>query len=128
MSQSRSTSCPPRSIIPNTGGLSDGNEDTNKNGKVDPGEKNPNSAGDDTVAPPVDTDGDGLSDAAETLVGSNRTDTDTDDDGVADGLEANWNEDTDGDGLINVLDVDSDNDGISDGVEVGVITSLDPSS
>jgi fimbrial isopeptide formation D2 family protein/uncharacterized repeat protein (TIGR01451 family) len=102
------------------GGLDDGAEDANKNGRIDTGEKNPRLASDDTVMPPVDTDGDGLTDAEETFAGTNPSDPDTDDDGVRDGDEPNWRVDTDGDGLIHALDVDSDNDGLFDGTERGV--------
>jgi uncharacterized repeat protein (TIGR01451 family)/MYXO-CTERM domain-containing protein len=111
---------PPTSPVdPDTdhGGISDGSEDTNKNGRIDPGEGNPNDPTDDSMF--IDTDGDGLTDAFETQIGSNPNDADTDDDGVPDGQEANPTEDTDGDGTINVLDPDSDNDGLFDGTELG---------
>jgi len=100
------------------GGVSDGSEDANKNGRIDPGEGDPNNPADDSTI--VDTDGDGLSDPFETDIGSNPNDADSDDDGVPDGQEANPTDDTDGDGLINVLDPDSDNDGLFDGTEVGL--------
>jgi hypothetical protein len=99
------------------GGVSDGSEDANLDGKVDPGELDPLKPGDD--ADNVDTDKDGLSDALELFLGTSPTDVDSDDDGWADGEEANPSDDTDGDGLINVLDVDSDNDALPDGLEVG---------
>ena len=101
----------------------DGSEDSNLNGVVDSGEQNPttgNGADDSNV---VDTDGDGLSDGLETTLRSNPNDKDTDDDGVLDGAEQNPSDDTDADGLINVLDVDSDNDALFDGTEVGVTTA-----
>ncbi len=100
------------------GGLADGSEDTNHDGKIDPGERDPNLASDDAGA--LDTDGDGLPDAVEIAIGSNPNDPDSDDDGVVDGSEPNYQDDTDGDGLINVLDPDSDNDGLFDGTESGV--------
>ncbi len=100
------------------GGVADGTEDTNKNGARDPGETDPTVAADD--APPVDTDGDGLSDAEETRFGTSPTDADSDDDGVIDGDEPNWNHDTDGDGAINALDADADGDGLRDGTELGL--------
>lgn len=100
------------------GGVADGNEDTNRNGAVDAGETDPTVAADDVA--PVDTDMDGISDAAEAALGSNPNDADSDDDGVVDGNEANPSDDTDGDGLINVLDPDSDADGLKDGTEMGV--------
>ena len=102
------------------GGLDDGAEDTNKNGRIDAGEKNPNDPSDDTTTPPVDTDMDGLTDAEETTRGTNPMDADSDDDGVIDGQEPNWSDDTDRDGRINALDPDSDGDGLKDGTELGV--------
>lgn len=100
------------------GSVNDGNEDTNLNGAIDPGETDPTTgnSGDDVL---IDTDGDGLSDAVETTVGSDPTDADSDDDGIPDGEEANFADDTDGDGLPNVLDTDSDDDALLDGTEVG---------
>jgi outer membrane protein OmpA-like peptidoglycan-associated protein len=100
------------------GGVDDGAEDTNKDGRVDNGEIDPNDGGDD--APPQDSDNDGVTDDEEDREGSDPLDADTDDDGVLDGDEHNWNLDTDGDGLINVLDPDSDNEGLTDGLERGV--------
>jgi len=76
-----------------------------------------------------DTDGDGIVDEVEILIGSDPLDQDSDDDGVIDGDEPGSTgcvdypacfEDTDGDGLINVLDPDSDNDGLLDGTEMGL--------
>jgi MYXO-CTERM domain-containing protein len=99
------------------GGSTDGSEDPNLNGKVDPGEGDPNNAGnDDGVA---DTDGDGLGNMLETTLGTDPNDADTDDDGLLDGLEPNPTCDTDGDGLLNPFDVDSDNDALYDGLEAG---------
>lgn len=99
------------------GGVSDGSEDINKNGKIDPGEGDPLDPSDDPNQ--LDSDGDGLTDAFETAIGSDPMDADSDDDGAIDGLEANPADDTDGDGIINVLDPDSDNDGLFDGTEFG---------
>lgn len=99
------------------GGKADGAEDANRNGRIDAGETDPNNPADDNAL--ADTDGDGLTDGAETSLGSNPMDADTDDDGVIDGAEANPSVDTDGDGLINVLDPDSDDDGLFDGTEQG---------
>jgi uncharacterized repeat protein (TIGR01451 family) len=101
------------------GGVRDGSEDANLNGRVDPGETDPTTghgADDATVA---DTDKDGLSDALEKFLGSDPNDADSDDDGVVDGAEPNPSDDTDGDGLKNVLDADSDNDALFDGTEMG---------
>jgi uncharacterized repeat protein (TIGR01451 family) len=101
------------------GGVKDGSEDANRNGKIDAGETDPTLGHPEDDPTVVDTDGDGLSDIFEIAIGSNPNDADTDDDGVIDGLEPNPADDTDGDGLINVLDVDSDNDGLYDGTEMG---------
>ena len=101
------------------GGASDGSEDWNLNGIVDPGETDPRvgSGADDGQS--VDSDGDGLSDQLEVFLHSDPHDADTDDDGVLDGQEANPGADMDGDGLIDVLDPDSDKDGLFDGTEMG---------
>ncbi len=99
------------------GGVKDGAEDFNLDGKIDEGEGDPNDESDDDDI--VDTDGDGLSDGQEMTIGSDPNDADSDDDGAPDGDEANPADDTDGDGLINVLDPDSDNDGLFDGTELG---------
>jgi clumping factor A len=98
--------------------VNDGSEDTNLNGRVDAGETDPSlgHGGDDQAS---DQDGDGLSDDLEEFLHSDPNDADSDDDGVPDGDEANPAEDTDGDGLINILDVDSDNDALYDGTEMG---------
>lgn len=100
------------------GGVSDGAEDADADGAVGPGELDPNDGGDDV--PPVDSDGDGLSDAEEARIGSDPNDGDSDDDGLIDGAEPNAGFDTDGDRLINVLDPDSDNDNLTDGTEAGI--------
>jgi Bacterial TSP3 repeat/Putative metal-binding motif len=101
------------------GGVSDGSEDTNLNGKIDPGETDPTTGhgADDPLN--LDSDGDGLSDVLEISIGTDPHDADSDDDGVPDGQEPNLTDDTDGDGLINALDPDSDGDGIFDGTELG---------
>ena len=71
----------------------------------------------------LDSDGDGLSDMDEiTNSTTNPYTNDSDGDGISDKEErdywgSNWNADSDGDGLINLLDPDSDNDGFSDGLE-----------
>jgi hypothetical protein len=105
------------------GGVSDGAEDGNLDGRIDAGERNPNDPADDVGV--VDTDGDGLSDREEQFLGTDPNDADTDDDGVIDGREPNPSDDTDGDGLINPLDPDSDDDALFDGTELGV-TAPDP--
>lgn len=68
-----------------------------------------------------DTDGDGIMDQEELNVyGTNPNQADTDGDGMNDGDELafwqhQWNQDDDGDGLINLLDQDADGDGVADG-------------
>ena len=72
----------------------------------------------------IDTDGDGLTDDEEnTVYGTALNNTDTDGDGITDGNEVeywgyNWNDDYDGDSIINLIDPDSDNDGFLDGLEL----------
>ncbi len=80
----------------------------------------------------VDTDGDGLEDGVEVLLGTDPLNPDTDGDGLDDGLEVllgtdPLDPDTDGDGLSDGLEVffgtdpldpDTDGDGLSDGEEV----------
>ena len=104
------------------GGKSDGAEDHNHNGVLEGGEGNPNAASDDAAV--TDSDGDGLSNNEEALLGTSPTDADSDDDGLADGAEANTTTDVDGDGLVQPLDADSDNDGIRDGTERGLVAAL----
>lgn len=86
------------------------------------------------VQVPVDTDGDGLTDAEEMELGTDANNADTDGDGLTDGEEVNeyntdpLNADTDGDGLndgeevnsygTDPLNPDSDGDGLDDGEEV----------
>jgi cysteine-rich repeat protein len=81
-----------------------------------------------------DTDGDGLDDGLERLIGSDPRDPDTDDDGLNDYEEYNiiysdpTSQDSDGDGLDDMLEVefyktdvltaDSDGDGYDDGDEI----------
>jgi len=75
------------------------------------------------IPPDLDSDGDGLTDRDEIQIyGTNPTLADSDGDGLADGYEVaewgdDWDGDTDGDGLVNILDIDSDNDGYCDGLE-----------
>src|SRR5204862_1322110 len=70
------------------GGMFDGVEDANHDGRIDAGECDPNVAADDATCFARDTDGDGLPDADElALYGTDPLDLDTDDDGIADGEE-----------------------------------------
>ena len=69
-----------------------------------------------------DTDNDGLLDGTEVATGTDPLDDDTDDDGLLDGIE-----DSNGDGIVNVnetdpRDSDTDNDGLSDGDEIAIGT------
>ncbi|HEY7642458.1 MAG TPA: hypothetical protein VH814_22180 [Steroidobacteraceae bacterium] len=68
-----------------------------------------------------DSDGDGLTNAQEDAIGTQRNVADTDGDGVTDGVEAGGNPnapvDSDGDGIPNALEsstTDSDGDGVAD--------------
>ncbi|WP_404362435.1 Ig-like domain-containing protein [Corallococcus coralloides] len=104
------TTTDPLKVDTDNGGVWDGFEDKNHNGKVDPGETNPLNAADD-----VDADGDGVDNATELELGLDPFNPDSDGDGLMDGIDGLV--DTDGDGLIDALDTDSDNDGLSDGEE-----------
>ena len=72
----------------------------------------------------IDSDSDGLTDYEETTVyGTDPNDVDTDGDSITDGNEVeywgdNWDDDEDGDSIVNLLDPDSDNDGLLDGLEL----------
>lgn len=70
----------------------------------------------DWTAPAVDSDGDGLSDAEETTLGTDPTDPDSDDDGLSDGDEVELGTDP--------LDPDSDGDGIPDGSDPDSLADL----
>ncbi len=111
--------------VPDTdrGGLSDGSEDTDKNGVVDSGETDPSNPADDADLC-TDTDGDLLCDVEETLWLTDPLDADSDDDGLLDGAEHNWRFDSDADGLINALDPDSDGDDLPDGLELGAVEPI----
>jgi hypothetical protein len=71
--------------------------------------------------PQIDSDGDGLSDAQELMIGTLLDDSDTDNDGVSDYDEVNF----DGDASdynpatdLNPFDADTDDDGLTEGQEV----------
>ncbi len=111
------TTTDPLDADTDNGGVSDGDEDTDKDGVLDPTERDPNDPADDNN---VDTDMDGILDVIETQIGTDPNDADSDDDGVLDGQEPSVAIDSDGDLLINGLDPDSDNDGLFDGTEMGL--------
>lgn len=69
--------------------------------------------------PPVDTDGDGLTDDEEAVLGTDPTSTDSDSDGLDDKQENDDGSDP--------LDSDSDDDGLSDGDEVSTYAT-DPNN
>lgn len=77
---------------------------------------------------PVDSDGDGLTDEEEILIGTDPNDKDTDDDGLDDGVEVaggdpkTYDEGTDTD----PLDGDTDDDGLTDGDEVDGPAGYEP--
>ena len=102
-------------------GLMDGEEDANRNGRLDPGETDPNNP---------DTDGDGLSDYDEIHI--HHTDPskrDTDGDGISDRVELEsacldpLNQDSDGDGCLDGAE-DSNRNGV---VDEGETDPCDPS-
>lgn len=71
-----------------------------------------------------DSDGDGLNDSVERLLGTNYLAADTDGDGLDDAAEVtppgggpSTKVDSDGDGILDALDTDSDGDGLADGLE-----------
>lgn len=64
-----------------------------------------------------DDDGDGISNGAERLLGTNPMLTDSDGDGLSDTFEAVDEKDSDGDGTIDALDPDDDDDGIMTAME-----------
>jgi hypothetical protein len=67
-----------------------------------------------------DTDGDGLLDSEEAVLGTSPTNVDTDGDGISDGIEMGKNSDGTtivGATITNPLSTDTDADGIADGVE-----------
>jgi uncharacterized protein (TIGR03382 family) len=110
----------PLSADTDRGGVLDGIEDRNHNGRVDPRELDPLNPVDD-----VDADSDGVDNAREEELALDPFDNDSDDDGVNDGTDGLV--DTDGDGSINALDADSDGDGLLDGTERGVVATAAPS-
>jgi outer membrane protein OmpA-like peptidoglycan-associated protein len=101
------------------GGVVDGVEDADRDGRVDADETDPVRAADDALGPP-DSDADGLTDRDEARLGLDPNDADTDDDGLRDGQERLPGVDVDLDGKPNGLDPDSDDDGIPDGRESGL--------
>ena len=76
-----------------------------------------------TDTTPKDSDGDGLTDAEEAILGTDPNNPDTDGDGIPDkeeiGSDISKPRDTDGDGIIDALDKDDDGDGIPTKDELG---------
>jgi len=72
----------------------------------------------------IDSDGDGITDAVEGVLGTDPNDADTDNDGLTDGREVGGNGVLDP-GETDPLDGDSDDDGLSDGDEVNGTGLLD---
>lgn len=99
------------------GGVRDGSEDVDLNGRIDAMETDPTAEHGEDDGTVVDTDKDGLSDGLEKAIGTDPMDADSDDDGLPDGEEPNPSDDHDSDGKINALDPDSDDDGLFDGTE-----------
>jgi uncharacterized repeat protein (TIGR01451 family)/MYXO-CTERM domain-containing protein len=100
------------------GGVRDGSEDSDINGRVDGTETDPTAGKGADDGKVKDTDSDGLGDDTERTAGSDPNDSDSDDDGLPDGEEPNPLDDHDGDGKRNVLDPDADDDGLFDGTEL----------
>jgi hypothetical protein len=117
-------------------GCKDGDEDTNQNGKVDPGETNPLNKADCGSAPSAkDSDKDGLPDAYEdknknykwepNLGETNWNNPDTDGDGLMDGVEDANKDGKLGANETNPLRKDTDCDGLIDGPDKGAIKGED---
>ncbi len=105
----------PKSADTDNDALRDGDEDRNRNGRLDAGETDPRVAD-------RDSDGDGLSDQQEALLGTNPNEADTDADGIDDGDEVN-------DTTTDPTDADSDDDLLTDGIELNNGTNpLNPDS
>jgi len=111
-----STTTSPRDRDSDNGGASDGTEDQNGDGEVDPGETDPNDPSDDGGP---DSDGDGLLDAQETAIGTDPEQADSDGDGIDDFIETDGGDpvNSDGGAHIDALDPDSDDDGLADADE-----------
>jgi len=115
------TTTDPADLDTDNGGVPDGTEDTNKNGRVDVDEIDPNDPLDDLAL--LDSDGDGLSDLDETTTTmTDPYDADTDDDGLIDSTEVFGNAELTPFGATNPLLFDTDGDGLGDGMEVGLIS------
>jgi hypothetical protein len=72
----------------------------------------------------LDSDGDGLDNTLEAMLGTNALDADSDDDGLADGQEdANHNGVVDGT-ETDPRNADSDGDGVQDGTELGLTSGV----
>ena len=110
------TKTDPLDVDTDDGGVQDGVEDSNHNGKVDPGERDPRNPVDDQPSD-QDSDGDGIPDRVEAGSCTNPHEVDSDRDGLPDGEEdANHNGVVDS-GETNPCNADSDGGGIPDGRE-----------
>jgi MYXO-CTERM domain-containing protein len=112
-----STKTNPVDVDTDDGSVQDGAEDENRNGKIDPGETDPNNPLDD-VPGKIDSDKDGLTDDIEDKGGTNPLDPDSDDDRLLDGEEDANKDGMRGDNETDPLDADTDDGGVNDGDEV----------
>ncbi|MEZ5452513.1 MAG: OmpA family protein [Thiothrix sp.] len=79
----------------------------------DTGQGTENSKAGETAEGDIDSDGDGVPDAKEEMLGTDPTKEDSDSDGISDFIElARDPQDTDSDGKIDAIDDDDDNDGV----------------
>ncbi|NCG17908.1 MAG: hypothetical protein GWP91_02715 [Rhodobacterales bacterium] len=113
-------------------GVPTANEDVNGDGNWDnddlDGDGIASYLDDDEVDVSRDTDGDGITDVQEGIIGSDPSSADTDGDGFSDGDEVgdiNNPTDTDGDGTPDLRDADDDNDGLLTEDESDGGTALD---
>ena len=118
--QDPTTTTDPLNADTDAGGIADGVEDADQNGRIDANEGDPNNPADD------DSDGDGISDNDETALGTDPANPDTDGDGINDGDEVGRDGTYEVGTDTNPLDADTDDDGLSDGDEIGADGERDP--